>query len=257
MYSHLRFLIFILVSLKLQFVYGIYNGSEFSKIEDNLVFQIRFEQDSHTGSPCSATIINDFTFLTAAHCVDKLSIDREIILHVGENSFEVESLYIPLEYFTAQTTYQESIGTIDEIKYHRNLALFDLAIVNTKQELPGNYKRSKPLFKKDVDTSTPVWVVGAGYIKFNKDSQQFYKNPTSAHYRELELSVLDNEVYMVKGDNLDDYVTAPGDSGGSMFIAGTNVQIGVVRGSSATPTNSASIFTPVYLHKEFIQTFSK
>lgn len=256
MYTRLKSLIFIILSLKLQIAFAIYNGNEFSNIEDNLVFQIQLEQDNSKDYPCSATIISDFTFLTAAHCVDRLNIEKEIILHVRGNHYVVESLYIPLDYFPAQVAYQENIGTINEIKYHRNLALYDLAIINTKLALPRMYKRSELLFQREIE-GLSVWVVGTGYTNFDKESQKFYNSPNSAHFRELKLSILDNEVYMVKGSNLNDFVTAPGDSGGSLYITGTNMQIGVLRGSSATPTKSASISTPVYLHQDFIQRFSK
>ncbi|MFT6630458.1 MAG: hypothetical protein ACJAS4_000396 [Bacteriovoracaceae bacterium] len=256
MYRHFKILIFIILSLKLQVVYAIYNGSEFSNIEDDLVFQVQFEQGHHTDAPCSATIISDFTFITAAHCVDKLNISKKILLHIKDEKFEVESLYIPLEYFTADTVYKKSLGTIDEIKYHRNLALFDLAIVNVKARLPESYNRSEPIFQKEVE-GISVWVVGAGYTNYNNETRKFYNNPGSTHYRVQELSVLDSEVYMVKGSGFDDYITTPGDSGGSMFIADSNKQIGVLRGSSATTTESASIFTPIHIHQEFIQKFSK
>lgn len=62
---------------------------------------------------------------------------------------------------------------------------------------------------------------------------------------------------MIEGKDLFDFMTTPGDSGGGMLLPFTNMQIGVLRGSSAEPDHTASIFTPIYLHKDFIEMFKK
>ena len=59
---------------------------------------------------------------------------------------------------------------------------------------------------------------------------------------------------MVKGENHSDHLTAPGDSGGALIQ--DKKLIGVIRGSSSTANEAASIFTPLWKHQEFIERYS-
>lgn len=252
----LKSILFILFTTSAFFAHAVYNGTDIPIEQIKRTHRIKLEQNQMILSPCSATFISDYTILTAAHCVDKLNLESDIFFHSNENRFEVESIFIPLEYFKSQNRYRAAIGSTSEIHYHRTLALNDIAIINLKRAVLGDYMQVELVFEKTFENA-PVTVAGTGYTKFNHEENYFYNNPLKAHGRELELSVFGSGVYFVKGESLNDYITTPGDSGGPMFLGNSNKQIAVLRGSSATLSRSASIYTPIYLHQHFIEKYSK
>ncbi|MBT4790859.1 MAG: trypsin-like serine protease [Halobacteriovoraceae bacterium] len=236
--------------------HAIYNGVEHSNLKTSYVYKIEMEQDGHVDYPCSSTIISEHSFLTAAHCVDRLDINKDIYINVNGDRFKVEKLYIPIAYFDASKLYIQSFNTPDEVKNHQHLALFDIAIVNVKLPLPQGYRTVELLFN-EVSLGSKVLATGYGFTMYDFEKESFYNSPTVPYERNLDLETLANGVYIVKGRDLADFITAPGDSGGPLLLEGTNKQVGILRGSSATDSSSASIYTPIYLHQKFIQLFSK
>jgi V8-like Glu-specific endopeptidase len=231
--------------------FAIFNGTELTKSN---VYKIKIEQSKRISFPCTSTLISKYSFLTAAHCVDTLDLHRDIFINIGKDRFEVASIYIPLKYYEDMNLY--NISKQKSVKYHRQLALNDIAIINFKKLLPKSYMMTKLSFDKAM-VDSKVLAIGYGLTKYNDKNETFYNDPDFPHKRSFELSILKNNAFMVKGKSLYDYTTTLGDSGGPLYLKNTKIQIGVLRGSSPTKTKSASIYTPVRLHKNFILKYSK
>jgi hypothetical protein len=248
--------VFLYISIVALLINAVYNGNRFSSLDGPYVYEIRFEQTGNIDYPCSATIISDFTFLTAAHCADRLDLSSSIYLNSNEGRFLVESIFIPLAYYDASSKYRSDIKTKSEIDSHRNLAQFDIAIINMKTVIPLTFNRIQLSFDEIADGSSVV-AMRTSNTMHEQGPEKLNHLFSAPEGRKLLLTTLDNGIYLVKGKSSTDFITKLGDSGGALLLESTNKQIAVLRGSSSTAREFASIYTPLSLHQSFIKKYSK
>lgn len=236
---------------------AICNGVMSNRIDAQYVHKIEMKQYGYLKSPCSATLIKKRTILTAAHCIDKLNLNNEISVRLNGTELEVEKIFVPIGYYDAYSRYIYSQNLEEKTHFHRETAFYDIAIINLKKPIPSKLKRAYLQLDGETANGANVKAVGFGYTHYNLQTSFFYNSPTVPFERSASLNKLSNNVYILYGRGLKDFLTSPGDSGGPLFISGTNIQIGVLRGSSATKKTSASIYAPLYKHRHFIEKFAK
>ena len=231
---------------------AIIHGHQVENTMANSVVKIQFHWKQNPDMPCSATVIGQHSLLTAAHCVDKINLNTSIkVIINGQEALKVKNIFVPMKYYNSIEQYHRSTNYQDRLLYHRQTALYDLAIVNLQLKLPKNLKPVRLDFRP-INAGKAVEIVGSGLTQYHYINKYFYQETDKPLKRSQYLEILANGVYMAKGNTKIDFITAPGDSGGALFLANTLNQIGVIRGSSATPDVSASIFTPIWKHKKFI-----
>ena len=244
---------------------AIYNGTPAFLQRQELVYAVDISQDTVEVENCSGTVISDYTILTAAHCTAHLDLDAGQTVKLLGREYEVEDIFVPLSYYEASNKYYDALYSVEEDKKlynkvllssHRNVALHDLSLITLRKEVSSHVNRVQLIYKP-TQSKTLVDIMGMGLMYMNKNTFEFYGVPDQLYFHSLYMRVLDNGVYIIEGKDLFDYMTTPGDSGGAMLLPFTNMQIGVLRGSSAEPDRAASIFTPIYLHEEFIKKFLK
>lgn len=228
-------------------VWGIPIGEQVSDNLKKSVIKIRLFWKSNPDMPCSASVISNRTLLTSAHCVDKIDLRSDIKIVHQDETFKVATIFVPLSYYPEIEQFHSAQTYQERLLYHRSTAQYDIALINLEQDLPASYKPLKISFKKP-SVGKQVKVIGVGLTQ----SSHLLKNVSvnTARMRIGTLHILPNQVLMVKGEHHSDHITAPGDSGGAL-LEGESL-IGVIRGSSSTHLTAASIFTPLWMHKNFI-----
>lgn len=242
--------LFIILSYWIHETHALPRGEPVPPELENSIIKIKLKWREDPDMPCSATVIGKRSVLTAAHCVEKIDLRSQISLLHMDNQFSVDSIFVPLKYYPAIQEYYLAQDFNEKLKAHRKTALYDIAIINLTESLPLRYKPIDLSFEPP-RAGKQVKIVAAGLSRVI--FKHFIIPVETARFRLGELEVLPNNIFMVRGEDFSDPVTAPGDSGGALLES--EKLIGVIRGSSATQTEAASIFTPLWLHKEFIQKY--
>ena len=230
--------------------FAINQGTPSAQLLQRSVIKIQFLWKMSPDMPCTGVIISSYTLITAAHCVDKISLKSALYMVHGKNKFSVESIYVPLEYYPAIKKYHNPPSGGNLMEIHRGVAQFDIAVVNLK--IPFNsYYRPIGVNYDDLHAGVKITTVGAGKVK--RGSKNLHTN--LAYQRHGKLQILPLGVYLVKGKNLNDPITSPGDSGGALLYK--NKLIGIIRGSSFNKSEAATIYTPLRKHQSFINKYIK
>ncbi|MAZ48105.1 MAG: hypothetical protein CME65_06060 [Halobacteriovoraceae bacterium] len=242
--------LFIFLSYWIHEAHALPRGEPVPQELESSIIKIRLKWKEKPDMPCSATVIGNKSVLTAAHCVEKIDLRSQINLLHNDYQFSVDSIFVPLKYYPAIQEYYLAQDFNEKLRAHRKTALYDIAIINLSESLPLNYKPIELSFEPP-HAGKQIKIVAAGLTRVI--FKYFITPVETARFRLGELEILPNKIFMVRGEDFSDPVTAPGDSGGALLES--EKLIGVIRGSSATQTEAASIFTPLWLHKEFIQKY--
>ena len=231
--------------------FGIYDGHEDASQNFKVVHKLKTFQNGAFVGPCTATIISDYSILTAAHCLDTNGENSIKELSISKHKYKVQKIHIPNSYRKTSNTYYKLIRHLNELnsrsitsswsnqdnedwyhtqqllqEAHIGLARSDIAIIITKRKISIELKRVKLNFDLHME-GIRVNAVGYGWLK----SRHIKKtHPQIPHFI---LEVLKNENDGTLGINSQTSIgsiTTPGDSGGPLLLDSSHEQIGVLRG---------------------------
>lgn len=238
------------------------------------VVQIGFQVSESEFGHCTATILGDYTLLTARHCVESFvehdKIRRLIQINGKENSvmnvFELKE-YSPLykrfllarqkiEKAKDSATVAEEDDIIEFELTHKQLIPFDVALIRTKMQIDKSIPRVTVSYKIQAQ-HIEVDLAGYGYTQRNDQGK--FSGPNNLHYGSNVLFNYENHYLEIMGSFIDDNdtraLTALGDSGGPLFLKGTKIQVGVLRGGEYNLEYDlpSSVYVPLSRWKNFIQ----
>lgn len=231
------------------------------------VFQLKFKQIT-VSHPCSGVRVSDYSFLTAAHCVDHLDLSKKMFLITGKHEFKIEAIYIPLEFYPAIGRYQKAQENNKKCKSTKNCSVtynelkttnafvskFDIAIINLSQKIPSKFKASQ------IDYSVPkvgenYEVVGTGFKKYDPQ-RGFFDDNNERTARVEPVFKSPDGIFYFSGKDINDYLTGTGDSGAGVFNKEGHV-IALNRGTYEHDGKAGSLLIALSKHKAFIQKYLK
>ncbi len=231
------------------------------------VFQLKFKQIT-VSHPCSGVRVSDYSFLTAAHCVDHLDLSKKMFLITGKHEFKIEAIYIPLEFYPAIGRYQKAQEdnknckktencpiTYTELKAANSLvSKFDIAIINLSQKMPSELKISF-IHYSELKIGKSYEVVGTGFKKYNP-IKGFFDDNNERTARVEPVFKSPDDIFYFSGRSLNDYLTGTGDSGAAIFNKEGHV-IALNRGTYEHDGKAGSLLIPLSKHKAFIKKYLK
>ncbi len=255
------FCLFLLVLSQLALA-EIIDGVEDNQKEYENVYKIAFKSSGDIYPHCTATIIDDYTVLTAAHCTDQIRAGKRLKLLIEGRSYKVLAISIPNAYYSLSKAFYDSQDRLDldplnsalqldYAKKHKAVTQYDIALIKLKYKLSKLFKKTRLNFQKQYE-GTAVTAVGYGYLSYEQTpSGIIYNNPLNPFYR-LETISRNEEFIELFSRSIDDQITSAGDSGSPLLLE-SKEQVGVLRGININSNYISSIYAPLSLHIEFIK----